>query len=453
MDGQSLLDQYPFPGQLSDPAELEKAKYLALMRVGMGLLGKERIGTATGHGLATYATMEENARRNADQKMQEMQAKMKYAIGMKKDAEEQALRKDLGGIFSGQPQLDRMGPGGPTPANASAVTLDNVQKYMTAADKLASLGRTEDAKRMADIAQQWRTKYNTTPHTFVKDGKRVSAQLSETGEFKIVPLEALPDYKEVSTNEQKYFVDPVTGQETPRIPMGISPADTKRIALDQARLGIEQQRLADARANGPILETSEGPVRVNRDNTTTQLTSATGEPLRPKLSEATKTRIAENNVALAGIDEALRLTKEYPKAFGVMNYQGDAVRQRTDPKGVDARASVGIVSSTKVHDLSGAAVSAAESPRLQPHIPVSTDESPVVIKKLNRMRREVVLMQSELSGGRSLKETINAPSITEVGESKITGLTKTGYESMQKNYEALAANLKKDDEERARLGR
>jgi len=95
MDGQSLLDQYPFPGQLSDPAELEKAKYLALMRMGMGLMGKEPIGTATGHGLATYATMEENARRNADQKMQEMAGRMKYAIEMNKEALAAKKQKQL----------------------------------------------------------------------------------------------------------------------------------------------------------------------------------------------------------------------------------------------------------------------------------------------------------------------------------------------------------------------
>ena len=95
MDGQSLLDQYPFPGQLSDPAELEKAKYLALMRMGMGLMGKEPIGTATGHGLATYATMEENARRNADQKMQEMRARMAYAQSEDKRAKAKAFLSSI----------------------------------------------------------------------------------------------------------------------------------------------------------------------------------------------------------------------------------------------------------------------------------------------------------------------------------------------------------------------
>jgi hypothetical protein len=98
-------------------------------------------------------------------------------------------------------------------------------------------------------------------------------------------------------------------------------------------------------------------------------------------------------------------------------------------------------------------VSAAESPRLQPHIPTATDEPATVTKKLNRMKRELVLMNNELSGGKSLNEVINAPSLPLESESKITGLTKTGYESVQKAAEALRAQLKKDDEERALMQR
>jgi hypothetical protein len=57
-----------------------------------------------------------------------------------------------------------------------------------------------------------------------------------------------------------------------------------------------------------------------------------------------------------------------------------------DPEGVDARAGVADIGSLVLHDRSGAAVTAAESPRLMPFIPLSTDDDKTVLKKLKRMR-------------------------------------------------------------------
>ena len=190
MDSQSLLDQYPFPGQLSDSAELEKAKYLALMRMGLGLAGREPIGRAAGAGIATYSTMEEGARRNADQKMQEMQARMKYAIGMKKDAEEQALRKQIEALYSGKPNLDRMGSGGPTPENLAQVLPDNIQKYTDQIDLYLRNNMPEKAKIVAEVRKDLIGKWNTDPKPF-KDvnGNVVTLQFNDDGRSKIVPYE------------------------------------------------------------------------------------------------------------------------------------------------------------------------------------------------------------------------------------------------------------------------
>ena len=432
----SLMDEYPMPGMEIDPRELEKAKYLALMRMGLGMAGKEPLGRAVQGGINTYFAGDEAARRNADQKMQEMRAKMQYAMGMKKAEEEKTLQAQ-------------------TSAIANDVTIDEVQKYSKLAILAAANNRPADAKIYADIFDKQRVKYNSKSETMkTPDGKLVVVQLSDTGEVKLLPFQPAEKLHFANTQTQAGIgLNPFTGaQESAGIEQGVSPSDQQRIALDRARLGMEQQRLAQGRL-GQIMETSEGLVRVNDKNVAVPIKTEGGAAIGPKPSAAVIQKLAENNVAIQGIDDALRLTEAYPKAFGMKNYAGDAVMQRTDPKGVSARAAVGIVGSTKIHDLSGAAVSAAESPRLQPHIPTSTDEPGTVKKKLTRMKRELVLMQNELSQGKMLREVINAPSIPEETQSKITGLTKTGYETIQQNYNALAAKLKKDDEERARLGR
>jgi hypothetical protein len=80
------MDEYPMPGMEIDPRELEKAKYMALMRMGLGMAGREPLGRAVQGGINTYFAGDESARRNADQKMQEMRAKMQYAIEMNKES-------------------------------------------------------------------------------------------------------------------------------------------------------------------------------------------------------------------------------------------------------------------------------------------------------------------------------------------------------------------------------
>ena len=132
-----LMDEYLMPGQLSDPAELEKAKYLALMRMGFGMAGREPIGTAIGHGLTTYATMEENARRNADQKMQEMQAKMKYAIEMNKEAQAAKKQQGVMGIVKGL-------SGNKAARNTYGIT-DEMLAYAEATGDVAPIMKTMEA--------------------------------------------------------------------------------------------------------------------------------------------------------------------------------------------------------------------------------------------------------------------------------------------------------------------
>lgn len=65
---------------------------------------------------------------------------------------------------------------------------------------------------------------------------------------------------------------------------------------------------------------------------------------------------------------------------------GDKFTQFNDPGGTNVRADIGQIGAVKIHDLSGAAVSASEAPRFQPFVPTVTDQPNVARDKLSKFR-------------------------------------------------------------------
>jgi hypothetical protein len=139
------------------------------------------------------------------------------------------------------------------------------------------------------------------------------------------------------------------------------------------------------------------------DNTTGLVQDArtlTGDRVLKPLKELPATvanGYIENQVALNKIDEAITEVQKYPNALGLKNLMGDAVRQRTDPEGVAIRAMIADIGSMKIHDRSGAAVSAAEFPRLKPFVPSANDEPAAAVEKLKLFKREYELMQQGIT--------------------------------------------------------
>ncbi len=106
----------------------------------------------------------------------------------------------------------------------------------------------------------------------------------------------------------------------------------------------------------------------------------------------------ENLTSLKKIDSALAEIDKNPGSVGwspgtiaqrVMPEMGGDLNNRYfDPAGSNARAAVADIGSLKVHDRSGAAVTASEVPRLVPFIPKITDDVPTLKMKLDRFRQE-----------------------------------------------------------------
>lgn len=151
---------------------------------------------------------------------------------------------------------------------------------------------------------------------------------------------------------------------------------------------------------GPIIQTDAGPMTV-KGGVASPVLGPDGQPLKPKstdkaLPTSAAQKLMENNQNLRKAEQALALisgekaggAEGDAAATGWKGYAPDAILQRTDPKGVSTRAAIGDLGSMVIHDRSGAAVTAAEFPRLRPFIPTVTDDPATVKKKLSRFVSE-----------------------------------------------------------------
>lgn len=154
-----------------------------------------------------------------------------------------------------------------------------------------------------------------------------------------------------------------------------------------------------------------------------------GGKIAPKENDmpaSLREKMAQNEVTLSKIDRAIALAEQKPDAFGYKNYLPDAIRQRTDPEGVEARALVSDIAGQKIHDRSGAAVTVGEMERLKPYVPKTNDSPEAIKEKLRLFRAEYAALQDEIAKGRSLVDMISvrrgatadfgAPSAPALGE-------------------------------------
>lgn len=108
-----------------------------------------------------------------------------------------------------------------------------------------------------------------------------------------------------------------------------------------------------------------------------------------KLPAAQQKAFDDAEILLGHIGDALQRVKSNPRAVGFKTVVPDIALSKIDPEGVATRAAVAGLAAEKVHQLSGAAVSAAEFARLRPYLPASGDTAEAVERKLEGLKREV----------------------------------------------------------------
>jgi hypothetical protein len=254
-------------------ADTAAARKQALMMAGMGLLGarKGREGEAFARagllGMDTYNQGLEGARQGKidKYKLASEWEKMQEAerLRKKQEAEQEAIRAQLGGAFAPQSPLTAMGPGGPTPDNLQRVQNapppDQVDQYRKAAEVYARAGNLEGAAKMAAIADnmEQRREYSTTPQTVLDStGKPVLAQFNKQGKQKIATdVAPPPDLMLVNTGGQQTFVNKLTTPPGTQYNMTMTPDQADSSKRGWAQIGLERdkfgyQKTKDAAAPG-----------------------------------------------------------------------------------------------------------------------------------------------------------------------------------------------------------
>lgn len=199
----------------------------------------------------------------------------------------------------------------------------------------------------------------------------------------------------VNTNANAAPVGPLAGAAP--LKLTPSPDATLRASMERERLSFDKQQ-----PRGVVVQTDQGPVLADpRTGSTTPLRDQSGTALGPKQKDIPQAVIqgyTKNQSALQKIDDAIASITANPSSIGAFNMLGDTIRQRTDPGGVQTRAVVADIGSLKIHDRTGAAMSAAESLRLKPFIPNTTDTPEAAVAKLQQLKREYLDQNQGIEG-------------------------------------------------------
>lgn len=239
--------------------------------------------------------------------------------------------------------------------------------------------------------------------------------------LRLAAKDQLPKERNVDTGSAilQQNMDPVTGEisNIGTLRKTATPGELMTDARERARIA-QADRQFDATMNAPqYMQTEDGLVMLPKKLAPGQVPVGTpvmgqnGQPLTKPLKDIpanVNTAIVTNIQNLKKAQDALALIqggnvggmKGDPNATGfVRGMVPDSALNYFDPQGVDTRAAIADLGSMIIHDRSGAAVTAAEFPRLAPFIPKVGDPPDVVQKKLSRfvdVYRNEIQAQNEI---------------------------------------------------------
>lgn len=174
-----------------------------------------------------------------------------------------------------------------------------------------------------------------------------------------------------------------------------------QLSVARGNLALRGQELdyQKSQPKGQILQSDQGVMLVDqRTGKAAPITAPDGTPLAPKLKDlptAASAAIMSNAQNINKVQQAIDLLdgKKVGQLSGDSNATGwkgylpQPVLNRVDPNGVDTRAMITDIGSLVLHDRSGAAVTASETPRLLPFIPLPTDDKDTARRKLVRFKQ------------------------------------------------------------------
>lgn len=287
-----------FDMQMPDE-ERKRQAWLALAMGSAGLLGAPKgrewqaVGQGLQQGLLSYGDAQSQWQRGQQDKLkmqmaqeqfqaQQEERQMKIAEAKRLQGQQAADQQALGGMFQSGPQLQNMGPGGPTPANAAAVAPPSrIQQYRQAADYYAQRGNAEMAKKYNEQADKWEEEYSTTPQVMMQGGNPVAAQFGKRGGIKVAEGVAPPPKLHFTNLGDRYVAqDEYRTAPGTSLPMGQSPDSKASNALGWANYGLTKERDARAASGADkwVNDLGRG-VQVNMATGETRPITANGKPI------------------------------------------------------------------------------------------------------------------------------------------------------------------------------
>lgn len=170
-------------------------------------------------------------------------------------------------------------------------------------------------------------------------------------------------------------------------------AEAARLGLDAGRLQLDAFKAAQ-----PEAQKAPAGYRWSEQGNLQAIPGGPGDKsqaLRPMPSSAAGGLLENRRNARRAVDALALLNGETlpggtqgdPNATGLKGYLPNQLLNRLDPAGVDTRAAIADLGSMVINDRSGAAVTAAEFPRLAPFIPSEKDDPETARKKLQNFAR------------------------------------------------------------------
>lgn len=328
------------------------------------------------------------------------------AMGQKQ--QELARQNALAGVVGDMANYDEAGnllrTALPKIAAASPASLPQYQKMI--AEQTAQQAAQQKAQRDQFIAQfDWADKnmanvrdqagwdeFRARAATVYPDiAAKLPAQFDpakiQANRMRVVPI---LDQLKLEQEREKHAEVARHNQATERNAAGQLAVSQGQLANSRARLSFDQGQAE----KGQIVQTDQGPMIINtRTGLARPAVDMSGQPVQKpgkEIPASVNKSIIENQQNISKIDNAIAAIKKSPSALGTVNAVpgAETIRQYTgSPDDIAARAGVADVGSLILHDRSGAAVTASETPRLKPFIPMASDRPDVAIKKLERFKQ------------------------------------------------------------------
>ncbi|WP_326538497.1 hypothetical protein [Pseudorhodoferax sp.] len=292
-----------------------------------------------------------------------------------------------------QPVAGQVAPG-------SNQTQAMTERLLQQAQVYARNGDFETSNKLLEQAAKWAPQVHGM-EVGMRNGQPVNVVTFKDGTQQVSAFAPEPKTHYLDTGGGILPLDARTNQPLgAAFPKSLTPGERASNAVALGNLQVSRDRLALDREQPQYMQTEQGIVALPKRPgagpiMAETVTGPNGEPLTAPLKQipsSANTAIQTNLQNLQRARDALALVRGQNvgtatgdrNATGWKGYLPNSILNRADPAGVDARAAIADLGSLTIHDRSGAAVTAAEFPRLAPFIPQPTDDAATVEKKLQR---------------------------------------------------------------------